>query len=72
MKFNEEQIRFLEKYLGIEHAALTGPLEEMDEDFLLEIGDRCFDLELEGDIADGSKMPDHCRIAADIYSLIND
>ena len=36
----------------------------------MEIADQCFDIELEGDLSDGSKMPDRCGIAAGIMDKL--
>ncbi|MDD5940564.1 MAG: hypothetical protein PUC46_07315 [Lachnospiraceae bacterium] len=71
MRFSEEQIRFLTEILHYDESEVKGPLEDMDEDFLLELGDRCFDVELEGDLRDEKKVPDACRIASDIYTMLN-
>ena len=68
--FTDEQKNFLIKVLGYKPEELAGEIGQMEEDFLLEMADRCFDVELEGDLTDGSKMPDRCRIAADIYSML--
>ena len=68
--FTDEQKKFLTKVLGYQPEELAGEIGQMEEDFLLEMADRCFDVELEGDLTDGSKMPDQCRIAADIYSML--
>lgn len=68
--FTDEQKKFLIKVLGYKPEELAGEIGQMEEDFLLEMADRCFDVELEGDLTDGSKMPDRCRIAADIYSML--
>ena len=70
VKFTDEQKKFLVKVLAYNPEDLTGEIGQMEEDFLLEMADRCFDVELEGDLADGPKMPDQCRIAADIYSML--
>ena len=68
--FTDEQKKFLTKVLGYQPEELAGEIGQMEEDFLLEMAVRCFDVELEGDLTDGSKMPDQCRIAADIYSML--
>ena len=70
MIFTDEQKKFLTKVLGYQPEELAGEIGQMEEDFLLEMADRCFDVELEGDLTDGSKMPDQCRIAAEIYSML--
>ncbi len=64
----EKTVTFTDEQKKLEE--LAGEIGQMEEDFLLEMADRCFDVELEGDLADGSKMPDQCRIAADIYSML--
>ena len=68
--FTDEQKKFLIEVLEYKPEELAGEIGQMEEDFLLEMADRCFDVELEGDLTDGSKMPDRCRIAADIYSML--
>lgn len=67
MRFTDIELEFLEE-LGITEEQLM----DADEDLYLEIADRCFDIELEGDLADGSKMPDRCGIAAGIYQKIQE
>ncbi len=71
MRFTGEQIRFLTEILHYDEASVGGELEDIDEDFLLELGDRCFDVELEGDLRDERKVPEACRIASDIYTMLN-
>lgn len=68
MHFTDQELAFLQVELGYTAEDLANP----EEDLLLEIGDRCFDIELEGDLGDGSKMPDRCGIAAGIYQRISE
>ena len=67
MTFTEKELEFLEKELGITQAQAAA----LSEDELLELGDQCFDIELEGDLQDGSKMPDRCAVAAGIMDKIS-
>jgi hypothetical protein len=67
MTFTERELEFLNKEFGIS-AIQAGQLSEEE---LLELGDRCFDIELEGDLQDGSKMPDRCGIASGILDKLN-
>jgi hypothetical protein len=67
MTFTEKELEFLEKELGITPAQAAA----LSEDELLELGDQCFDIELEGDLQDGSKMPDRCAVAAGIMDKIS-
>ncbi len=65
--FTERELEFLEKEFGLSAAKAAG----LSEDKLMELADRCFDIELEGDLSDGSKMPDRCGIASAIMDKIN-
>ena len=67
MIFTGKQYMFLEKEFGLSREAV----DAMTEDELLELADRCFDIELEGDLQDGSKMPDRCGIAAELVDRFN-
>ncbi len=67
MKFTDREYEFLQKEFSKDRAAV----DAMTEDDLYELADACFEIELEGDIRDGSKMPDRCGIAADIMTKIN-
>lgn len=67
MKFSKKQYDFLEKEFGLSEK----DCDAMTEDELLELSDRCFDIELEGDLMSGSKMPDRCGMAASIVDTIN-
>ena len=66
MNFTQEELQFIEKELGVSQDTLF----EMPADELLELADRCFDLELEGDLMDARSMPRKNRIASEIYSRI--
>ncbi len=67
MKFTEKELEFLEKEFG-----MTGEQAvNLSEDELLELEDRLFDIELEGDLQDGSKMPDRCGIASGLVDKLN-
>lgn len=66
MTFTDRQYDFLEK----EFRLTRQDVDAMTDDELLELGDRCFDIELEGDLQDGNKMPDRCGIAAEIIDRI--
>lgn len=67
MTFTEQELLFLEKEFGISREEAVS----LEGDALLELADRCFDIELEGDLQDGSKMPDRCGIAAELVDRIN-
>ncbi|SDZ78682.1 hypothetical protein SAMN02745687_00436 [Lachnospiraceae bacterium NK3A20] len=67
MHFNDRQLDFLKAEFG----KTREDVDAMSEDELLELSDACFDIELEGDIGEGSKMPDRCGIAASIVDLIS-
>ena len=43
----------------------------LSDDALMDLADQCFDIELEGDLSDGSKMPDRCGIASAIMDKIS-
>lgn len=68
MRFTEKELAFIEQELGY----TADDIENGGEDILLEIQDQCFDIELEGDLQDGSKMPDRCGIAAGIYQKLSE
>lgn len=65
--FSEKELEFLERefHLTPEQAA------QLSDDELLDLSDRCFDIELEGDLLDGKKMPDRCGIASGIVDRIS-
>ena len=66
--FTAEELRFLREEFGL----TPEQVEAMTDDELLEIADECFDIELEGELRDGSKMPDRCGAAAGIVSKVNE
>ena len=66
--FTDEELRFLKE----EFALSPEQADALSEDELLGIGDECFDIELEGELRDGSKMPDRCGAAAGIVSKVNE
>lgn len=66
MRFTEKELVFLEKEFGLSPEDVNA----LSEDDLLELADRCFDIELEGDLQDGSKMPDRSGVAAGIMDKI--
>ena len=68
IEFTQEELRFLEKEFDL----TPQKAGELSDDELLEIADACFDIELEGELTDGSKMPDRCGIAAGIVSKVNE
>lgn len=67
MTFTEKELEFLNREFGMtaEHAM------HLSDEELLELEDGCFDIELEGDLKSGSKMPDRCGIAAGILDKLN-
>ncbi len=65
--FTEKELEFLQKEFGLSSEKAA----ELSGDELMEIADQCFDIELEGDLSDGSKMPDRCGIASAIMDKIN-
>ena len=60
--FTDRELEFLQKEFDLSAENIAALLE----DEWMEIADQCFDIELEGDLSDGSKMPDRCGIAAGI------
>lgn len=66
MTFTDKELAFIEQEFGY----TADDIENGGEDLLLEIQDLCFDIELEGDLQDGSKMPDRSGIAAGIYQRL--
>ncbi len=66
MCFTEKELEFLEKEFGLSPERV----DALSDDELLELADQCFDIELEGDLQDGSKMPDRCAVAAGIMDKI--
>lgn len=65
--FTEKELEFLKREFGLSAEKALG----LSEDELMELADRCFDIELEGDLSDGSKMPDRCGIASGIMDKIS-
>ena len=68
MIWTQEELQFLKEEFNLSEEQVSA----LSEDELLGIGDECFDIELEGDLRDGSKMPDRCGIAASIVTKINE
>ncbi len=66
IKLTKRQKQFLQQEFGID----PEKADTLSGDEWYTIQDRCFDIELEGDLADGSKMPDRCGIASELVSLI--
>lgn len=67
MEFTQEELMFIEQEFGY----TAQDIAEGGEDILLEIGDLCFDIELEGDLQDGNKVSDRCGMASAIYQRIS-
>lgn len=67
ISFTEKELEFLEKEFGLSRQAVA----ELSSDELMELADQCFDIELEGDLSDGSKMPDRCGIASGIMDKLS-
>lgn len=67
ISFTDKELEFLRKEFGLDRQAV----DVLSPDELMEIADRCFDIELEGDLSDGSKMPDRCGIAAGIMDKLS-
>lgn len=65
--FTDRELQFLKSEFGLGPEA-AGALTENE---LLDLSDRCFDIELEGDLSDGNKMPDRCGIAAGIVDKLS-
>lgn len=68
ISFTQEELRFLKE----EFALSPEQVDALSDDELLGIGDECFDIELEGDLQDGNKMPNRCGVAASIVTKINE
>ena len=68
ISFTQEELRFLKE----EFALSPEQVDALSDDELLGIGDECFDIELEGDLQDGSRMPNRCGVAASIVTKINE
>lgn len=66
--FSDAELRLLKEEFGLTEQRLL----EFTDDELLELADECFDIELEGELRDGSKMPDRCGAAAGIVSKVNE
>ena len=54
--FTDRELEFLQKEFDLSAENIAA----LSEDEWMEIADQCFDIELEGDLSDGSKMPDRC------------
>lgn len=67
ISFTDKELEFLRKEFGLDRQAV----DALSTDELMEIADQCFDIELEGDLSDGSKMPDRCGIAAGIMDKLS-
>lgn len=65
--FTDKELQFLNHEFGLKPERV----KSLSEDELLELSDRCFDIELEGDLSDGDSMPDRCGIAAGIVDKLN-
>lgn len=68
MTFTEKELEFLQREFGITSESAG----RLSDEQLLELADRCFDIELEGDLRDGSKMPDRCGVASGILDKLNE
>ncbi len=68
MQFTDEQLRFLAAEFGYSKETAASLIE----DELLELSDRCFDIELEGDLRDSKTVSRRCRIASEIVTMINE
>ncbi len=68
MQFTEEQMRFLAAEFGYSKDRAAS----LSEDELLELSDKCFDIELEGDLQDSGTVSGRCRIASEIVTMINE
>ena len=68
MNFTEEQLHFLAEEFGIASTRAG----QLTEDELLEIGDQCFDIELEGELKDSKIVSKRCRIAGELVTMINE
>ena len=64
--FTDRELEFLQKEFDLSAENIAA----LSEDEWMEIADQCFDIELEGDLSDGSKMPDRCGIAAGIMDKL--
>lgn len=64
--FTDRELEFLQKEFDLSAENIAA----LSEDEWMEIADQCFDIELEGDLSDGSKMPDRCGIAARIMDKL--
>lgn len=67
ISFTDKELEFLRKEFGLDRQAV----DALSTDERMEIADQCFDIELEGDLSDGSKMPDRCGIAAGIMDKLS-
>lgn len=64
--FTDRELEFLQKEFDLSAEDIAA----LSEDEWMEIADQCFDIELEGDLSDGSKMLDRCGIAAGIMDKL--
>ena len=64
--FTDRELESLQKEFDLSAENIAA----LSEDEWMEIADQCFDIELEGDLSDGSKMPDRCGIAAGIMDML--
>lgn len=64
--FTDRELEFLQKEFDLSAENIAA----LSEDEWMEIADQCFDIELEGDLSDGSKMSDRCGIAAGIMDKL--
>lgn len=64
--FTNRELEFLQKEFDLSAENIAA----LSEDEWMEIADQCFDIELEGDLSDGSKMPDRCGISAGIMDKL--
>ena len=67
LQLTDEEYNLLEKEFSISPETF----DELDEDGLLTLSDRLFDIELEGDISDAKTLPRRCRIASSLMDKIN-
>lgn len=64
--FTDRELEFLQKEFDLSAENIAA----LSEDEWMEIADQCFDIELEGDLSDGSKMSDRCGIAVGIMDKL--
>lgn len=68
VKLTEKESQFLMEEFNIDPESVG----QLSEDELLELSDKCFDIELEGDLSDGRKMPDRCGIASGLVDKLQE